>query len=139
MTDLGAPSYASCWAVTELMASGGRLVTGNNTDMKRSAKRVRIQLQTDAKGEYSGDAVSTFEDCNNRQKRLVLYHKLYFFLYGVGRTGIRIPLPSCCVLRIQNEYRDQDNPATAEEGIIEDTVETGLVAIPVDIEVSKRE
>ena len=72
-------------------------------------------------------------------KRDLFFTTNCIFLYGVGRTGIRIPLPSCCVLRIQNEYRDQDNPATAEEGIIEDTVETGLVAIPVDIEVSKRE
>ena len=79
MTDLGAPSYASCWAVTELMASGGRLVTGNNKEMKRPANMLRIKLQSDEKGEYSGDAVSIFEDCNNRQKRLVLYHKLYFF------------------------------------------------------------
>ena len=47
------------------------------------------------------------------------------FLYGVGIAGVRIPLPSCCVLRIQTAYPYALDPPN-EEGFIEDSFVDGL-------------
>jgi len=74
--------------------------------MSRSKNRVKTKLPSDGPSEYNGPPVKTFDECNSIQKRLVIYHKLYQWLYGLGRKGVRIPLPSCCVLRIQCAYSD---------------------------------
>ena len=79
MTDVGAPRNDSCWAVTELMAQGGELLTGLPKDMIRSANRVKTKLPQDKKYEYTGESVTDFVNCSNRQKRVVLYHKLFHF------------------------------------------------------------
>ena len=131
MTDRGAPcpqSYdgASCWACTNLMKEDGKLLTGTRVDMIRSSSRIRSKLPSDGIGEYSGASIETFEECTNKQKRLVCYHKLYRFLYGVGRYGVRVALPSCCVLRIQNQFPDPEDPADIDEGFIEATFSDGL-------------
>ena len=134
MTDRGSPcpnehGGVTCWAMTELMATGGKLLIGDRKDMARSRERIKSKLTGDAVGEYSGPPVDTFDACTNVQKRLVCYHKLYRYLYGVGIAGVRVALPSCCVLRIQNEYRDLENPACHEESYIEDTFKDGLYDI----------
>ena len=95
--------------------------------MERSSERVRSKLQSDGPGEFTGPPVKSFIECNNKQKRLVCYHKLFRFLYGIGITGVRIELPPCCVLRIQNEYRDLRHPACAEEGFVEGSFDDGLI------------
>ena len=136
-TDLGAPRDESCWAVTKLFEHDGELLSGHRKDMRRSANRVRTKLQHDKNGEYTGHSITDFANCSNPQKRLVLYHKLFHFLYGIGRKGVRIVLPSCCVLRIQNEFSDPAEPATIEESFIQDTVVNGLLDIPVEINVNK--
>ena len=132
MTDRGAPcsltyNGALCWASTDLMKEGGKLLTGSRKDMIRSCWRVKSKLSTDGVGEFNGPPVEEFEDCSNVQKRLICYHKLFRFLYGIGRVGVRVPLPSCCVLRIQNQYPDPIHPATIDEAFIEDVFSDGLV------------
>ena len=106
MTDKGLPSNTDrftedCWALTDLMEEGGVLLTGTRRDMNRSRNRVRTKLPTDGPGQYSGPSITVFSECSMAQKRLVLYHKLYRFLYGIGRTGVRVALPACYILRIQ--------------------------------------
>ena len=135
MTNRGAPRDGNYQAVTTLMAKGGKLLTGYRKDMVRSANRVKTKLPHDKNGEYTRDSITDSENCSSRQKRLVLYHKLYHFLYGIGRKSVRIVLPSCCVLRIQTEFPDPVEPAFIEESFIEDTVVNGLVDIPVEINV----
>ena len=128
----------SCWAVTELMAQGGELLTGLPKDVIRSANRVKTKLPQDKKYEYTGESVTDFVNCSNRQKRLVLYHKLFYFLYGVGRKGVRIVLLSCCVSRIQYEFPDPAEPANIEEScFIENTFGNGLDDIPYEINVNE--
>ena len=77
------------------------------------------------------------EDCNNVQKRLVLYHKCFHFLYGYGHKGYKFP-PSCMVLRIQSKYKGD---YIQDEEIVEDTTikrgglvsqETNLDFVPED-------
>ena len=53
------------------------------------------------------DSNAPFSQLTNRQKRLVLYLKLFRFLYGIGRSGVRIPLPRCLVARIRRLYHDE--------------------------------
>ena len=121
MTNVGAPSslpkYADkeCWALTDLLNDNGELLTITDRDMIRSQNRLRTKLPSDERLQYSGPPVTVTDNCTNRQKRLVLYHKLFRFLYGVGQHGVRVVLPSCCVLRIQNTYKDANNPADIEE------------------------
>ena len=131
MSDRGAPNTSQtyteeCWALTDLMAEGGALLIGLDEDMNRSRNRLKTKVSTDGPGEYSGPPVTNFSDCSMKQKRLVLYHKLYRFLYGIGRTGVRIALPACCILRIQLTYSDPKIPATIDEGFVEDTFDNGL-------------
>ena len=131
MTDKGSPcpiKYKGklCWASTELMNDGGKLLIGIKQDMERSRNRVKSKLATDRLGEFNGPPIEKFENCSSAQKRLVCYYKLYRFLYGNGRLGVRVALPSCCVLRIQNEYPDVEEPATIDEGFVEDVFRDGL-------------
>ena len=132
ITDRGAPSPPDfvdipCWSLTNLMQTDGKLLTANEEDMRRSSDRVKTKLPSDGPGEFTGPAVKSFNACNSKQKRIVCYHKLFRFLYGIGITGVRIALPSCCVLRIQNEYRDPLHPACAEEGFVQDSFDDGLI------------
>ena len=62
MTDKGAPcpnehGGVTCWAMTELMATGGKLLIGDRKDMARSRERIKSKLSRDAAGEYSGPPV----------------------------------------------------------------------------------
>ena len=132
ITDRGAPSppdYVGihCWSMTDLMQTNGKLLTANEEEMRRSSYRVRTKLECDAPGEFTGPAVKSLEACNSKQKRLVCYHKLFRFLYGIGISRVTIALPSCCVLRIQNEYRDPLHPACEEEGFVDDSFDDGLI------------
>ena len=131
LTDRGCPKSdeygeTKCWAMTPLMTKGGELLTANKAEMERSSARIRTRLQTDGPGEYSGPPPTTFEECSNIQKRLICYYKIFRFLYGVGHAGVRIALPSCCVLRIQNCYPDPQHPPTFEEGFIDASFQDGL-------------
>ena len=131
MTDFGAPNTSQayteeCWALTDMMTEGGDLLTGLEKDMHRSRNRLKTKLPIDGPGEYSGPPVTSFSDCSMVQKRLVLYHNLYGFLYGPGRTGVRLALPACCILRIQLTYSDPKIPATIDEGFVGNTFEDGL-------------
>ena len=144
MTNRGAPNTSTnysdkeCWSVTELMAAGGALLLGNEKDMFRSRNRLKTKLPTDGPGQYTGPSITEFQICTNHQKRLVLYHKLYRFLYGVGRKGVRVVLPSCCIMRIQNTWPDPAAPATIDESFIEDTIDNGIEDVPVVINHGKR-
>ena len=40
----------------------------------------------------------------NAQKRLVCYRKLFRLLHGIGLTGIKVGLPSCCRVMIDTTY-----------------------------------
>ena len=111
------------------MKKGRKLVTATEDEMIRSRSRLKSKLPRDGVGEFNGPAPKTFEECNNVQKRLVCYHNLYRFFYGIGISGVRIALPSCCVLRVQNEYSDPLNPPTEEEGFIEDSFVDGLKSL----------
>ena len=102
------------------------IITGTKEEMERSRNRVKSKLSTDGLGEFNGPPIETFENCSNAQKRLVCYYKLYRFLYGIGRLGVRVALPSCCVLRIQNQYPDEVEPAMIDEGFVEDVFRDGL-------------
>ena len=132
MTNKGAPcNFAKfrnyeCWAATDLMEEDGALLRGIEADMRHSKDRQKTKLDTDGPGQYTGPPVTSSYECSMAQKRLVLYHKLFRFLYGFGRKGVRIALPACCVLRIRNSYSDPAAPATMEESFIEDTFENGL-------------
>ena len=108
------------------MAPGGKLLIGDQDDMARSSNRLKTKPINQDTGEYCGPSVDNFESCTNVQKRIVCYHKLYRFLYGVGITGVRVALPACCVLRIQNQYPDPLNPACRDESYIEATFLDGL-------------
>ena len=114
-----------------MMATGGDLLTGNNDDMLRSIGRIKGKLPTDGPDEYSGPSPTLFNDCTNKQKGLGCYYKVFRFLYGVGHSGVRIALPACCVLRIQNAYADPEEPATFEEGFIEGSFQDGLKDLPL--------
>merc|ERR1719397_2361185 len=83
--------------------------------MFRSQNRITTKLPIDGPDEYTGPPVTISQKLTNKQKRLILYHKLFRYLYGVGQQGVRVVLPTCCVLRIQNTYRDSNNPADIEE------------------------
>ena len=145
MTDKGAPNnfpkYLNyeCWATTDLMEENGALLTGIDSDMRRSKNRLKTKLPGDGPGKYSGHSVAPFAECSMAQKMLVLYHKLFRFLYRYGRKGVRIALPACCVLRIQNSYSDPIEAATMEESFIEDTFDNGLSDedVKIDLEESK--
>ena len=50
-----------------------------------------------------------------------------FYLYGIGILAVHIAPPSCCVLRIQNEYVDLTHHANVEEGFIQDSFTDGLI------------
>ena len=131
MTDKGplCPSKhrgAMCQALTDLMAPGGKLLIGDQDDMARSSNRLKTKPINQDTGEYCGPSVDNFESCTNVQKRIVCYHKLYRFLYGVGITGDRVAPPASCVLRIKNQYSDPLNPACREESYIEATFQDGL-------------
>ena len=66
-------------------------------------------LGTAADVQDARDRISSagpWSSLTNRQKRLVLYLKLFRFLYGFGRSGVRIPLPRCLVARIRRMYPD---------------------------------
>ena len=132
MTDKGSPNnypeYQNyeCWAATDMMEEDGPLQSGLDDDMLHSKDRLKTKLSIDGPGQYSGPSVTTFAECSMVQKRLVLYHKLFRFLYGFGRRGVRVALPACCVLRIQNAYSDPAEPATIEEIFIEHTFENCL-------------
>ena len=89
MTDRGAPcsltyNGALCWASTDLMKEGGKLLTGSRKDMIRSCWRVKSKLSTDGVGEFNGPPVEEFEDCSNVQKRLICYHKSFGFFMVLG-------------------------------------------------------
>ena len=121
MTNTGAPSLygyigVACWALTDKMLTGGDLLVANKEEMMMSKDRVKTKLKSDGPGEYNGPSVEKFDRCSKRQKRIVCYYKLFRFLYGYGLHGVRITLPSCCVLRIQTEYPgDNIEPADIEE------------------------
>ena len=77
MTQKGVPKSSSdyneeCWALTDLMAVGGKLMTGGEDDMRRSANRIKTKLPTDLPGKIIGHSVKTFEECSMLQKRLPL-------------------------------------------------------------------
>ena len=55
MTDKGSPCSITyigklCWASTELMNEGGKLLIGTKQDMERSRNRVKSKLATDRLG-----------------------------------------------------------------------------------------
>jgi len=101
------------------MAPGGYLLTITHEDLKRSKNRVRTKIETDGPDEYSGPPVQSPSNLNAKQSRLVLYHKLFRYLYGEGRRGVRVILPSCCVTVIQQNFSDNQYPASAEESTFE--------------------
>ena len=90
MTDKGSPCSITykgklCWASTELMNDGGKLLIGIKQDMERSRNRVKSKLATDRLGEFNGPPIEKFENCISAKKRLVCYHKLYrFFMVSDG-------------------------------------------------------
>ena len=43
----------------------------------------------------------------NKQKRIVIYHKIYRFLYPKVRGGKRVVLPSCVVAKVRTAYPDK--------------------------------
>ena len=49
----------------------------------------------------------SWDDCNNNQKRLVLYYQCFRYFFGVGRSGVRVELPPCIVCSIRMRYADQ--------------------------------
>ena len=59
---------------------------------------------------------SLWNDCNDRQKRLVLYHKVFRLLYKIGKKGVRVRLPSCVVRRIKRRWKHHIVP---DEGVVE--------------------
>ena len=41
---------------------------------------------------------------NNIQRRLLAYAKLHRAMHGIGKAGVKVPLPSCCRKRISVAY-----------------------------------
>ena len=115
------PQYVGmpCWAMTTLMSPGGELLTITDEDMIRSRGSIRTKTEDDSDEEYSGPPVTIIANLTKKQSRRVLYHKLFRFLYNIGRRGVRIVLPSCCVTVIQQAYIDPSESASAEESIFE--------------------
>ena len=87
----------TCWSLDEIYDfDTGEMLFGTKDDMSRSASRV-IDFET-------GKPVREWEAANNVQKRIVLYHKTFHHLYGIGQRGIRVQLPSCLVTRIKRKW-----------------------------------
>ena len=85
-----------CWSLNEVYdLETGNMLVGNEEDMKRSARRIL--------GE-NGKPVKLWKNTNCVQKRIICYHKCFNFLYGVGKRGIRVKLPSCLVALIKIKH-----------------------------------
>ena len=99
-----------CWTKNKLYdyETGTQLI-GNPDDMKRSSSRI-IDPATKK-------PVKEWCKATDTQKRLVIYHKTFFHLYGVGQRGIRVKLPSCIVTRIKRKYKNANE--TENEGEID--------------------
>ena len=110
---------ALCWSTTSLMTQGGDLLTINNADMVRSRNRIRTKAEDDSDDEYTGPPVTSIANLTQKQCRIVLYHQLFRFLNDIGRRGVRVVLPSCCVTLIQQSYSDPQEPASADESVFE--------------------
>ena len=55
---------------------------------------------------FSRSAVPSLDNLTPAQCRLVCYRKLFRLLVGIGTTGVRLVLPSCCREPIDNTYPD---------------------------------
>ena len=53
---------------------------------------------------FTSGAVPQIGAATNAQKRLVCYRKLFRLLVGVGTTGLKVTLPSCCRAVIDNTH-----------------------------------
>merc|ERR1711964_216502 len=97
-----------CWASHNLYNfEDGENLFGTPEDMKRSASRI-LDPQTKK-------PVKEWRNCNNIQKKLVIYHKTFHHLHGVGKRGIRVVLPSCLVTRIKRKF-PVEGPEQENEG-----------------------
>ena len=81
-----------------------------NKDLERSRSRIR-NLNSNPP-----TYPETWNDCNDRQKRLVLYYKVFRLLYKIGKRGTCFRLPSCIVHRIKRRWKYH---ITADEGVVE--------------------
>jgi len=112
-----------CWANTDLFVicgeqklngdiatEDGDYLRGYNEDLERSRSRIR-NLNSNPP-----TYPETWNDCNDRQKRLVLYHKVFRLLYKIGKRGVRVRLPSCIVGRIKRRWKYN---IVADEGVVE--------------------
>ena len=101
VTPIHGCSSEGCWSLNEIYDfKTGCMLIGDNEDMKRSAKRIL--------GE-NDKPVKLWSSTNNVQKRIICYHKCFYFLYGVGKRGIRVKLPSCLAVLIKMKYPEHEN------------------------------
>jgi len=73
-----------------------------------SKDRIR-KLDKNGKKMYNVDPPTDFlsELMNNRKKRIVVYHKVYRWLYPKVKSGPRVILPSCVVGKVRTTYPDE--------------------------------
>ena len=111
-------SKKDCWLETNLLHTNSEkkpiandeeisLLLPTKLDMIISKKRI---IPLDKNGERKTNELppSDFNSpkMTNRKKRLVVYHKIYRFLYPKQKGGKRVVLPSCCVGKVRATYPD---------------------------------
>ena len=47
----------------------------------------------------------SLDDCNDVQKRIVIYYKLFLYIWDVYRTSNRMPIPVCILSSVRKKFK----------------------------------
>lgn len=58
---------------------------------------------------------TSFDSCTARQKRIIIYYKIYLHFYSSVSERIRVDLPTCMINRVREKYPRNFSEAEAME------------------------
>ena len=91
------PQDSGCWASSREMIN---LVTDlTEHDLKVAKYRLSVE----------GEAPQTLGDCNNAQKRVIVYYKIYKHFWKVKGKGVRKQYSKCLLSKVREIYPDITN------------------------------